>query len=159
LPRRPALPDPLSSVSVPPHLPRPSSLLHGNGNNLRARSIPPTADVVASSALFRAVYSRESSVGAHLQPRAAGGPWGSGQLGCRQTRLCFSRASHKTTTSTSSPEDMGKQSQRGTFGWGGSRWQWLVAMDIGCPNNATEYWLTWRNRRLPSPTRINLEEP
>jgi hypothetical protein len=76
-----------------------------------------------------------------LQPRAAGRLWGSGRPGCRQTGLCFSRAFHKMTNSTSSPEDMGKQ--RAKFGWGGSRWQWLVAMDRGRPNNATEYWLWW----------------
>ncbi len=43
------------------------------------------------------------------------------------------------TISTSSPKDMGKQ--RASFGWGGSRWQWLVAMDRGHLNNAMEYWV------------------
>jgi hypothetical protein len=62
----------------------------------------------------RAVYLCELLAEAHLHPRAAGGTWGSGLSGCRQTGLCFSRASHKMTTSTSSPEDMGKQ--RGAFG-------------------------------------------
>ncbi len=36
---------------------------------------------------------------------------------------------------------MGKQ--RGALGWGGSHWQWLVAMDRGRLNNAMEYWLWW----------------
>jgi hypothetical protein len=77
-PRCPALPDPPSSKSIPPNLPCPSSLPHGNGNNLRARSILPMVDVVASLALSRAIYLCKLLAGVHLQPCAAGGPWGSG---------------------------------------------------------------------------------